>query len=561
MASAARTGCHAVRDRPSLDDREPGRAEQAQALELGQRPGASLRALGGVPWIDDLGGPEGRIVAEGRSVLGQRRPARSTGALDRPGRPPRLPGRPSGDRRERLGRAPQDRDPAGRVEQRQDLGRRLARGQRDVDRQDLRPARGRGHEVPGHTLGDGHLAGQRAVGKVVDDRQHVVGARPGEGVQDSRVGHPLVGRAPRVDRVADVAEGGQIPGDRRPGRGRDGRQVGSDGLGQVGDQRRLAGRDGDHAGPALADAPAEPAAASVQLGRLEQGIEVGAADDAGRGQGRVGCPGLTGQRTRVGDGCGLGLGAPADLQGQDRLAHRQGPIGQGEEPFGPLEALDEQDDRVGLGVVQAVGHVVAHVEDDLAARPDDPAEADPGPEVDERIGHRAALGDPGNMAPRRPGIDVPDIDGAVRGPVDHAHAVRAEDGQAVPQGDLAHVALHPGGRLAALDHAAARDQDAPGTRPGCLVGHTRRPERVERHEDAVGRLGQGAQVRIARRAPGLVVLRVDEVAAGLAAHLQQVVPDDLADVGSRRCPDDRDRARGEQGLQVDRRGVGPGRWV
>ena len=50
----------------------------------------------------------------------------------------------------------------------------------------------------------------------------------------------------------------------------------------------------------------------------------------------------------------LRLVAAADLDGHDRLADLEGAVGEGEEPLGPLEALDEQDDRARLGVVEAV---------------------------------------------------------------------------------------------------------------------------------------------------------------------------------------------------------------
>ena len=103
-----------------------------------------------------------------------------------------------------------------------------------------------------------------------------------------------------------------------------------------------------------------------------------AADDAGRVERGVGHARLAGQRARVGDRGGLGLVAPTDLDRHDRLAELERPIGQGEEPLGPLEALDEQDDGGRLGVVEAVGEVVADVEDDLGAAADDPARTRPG---------------------------------------------------------------------------------------------------------------------------------------------------------------------------------------
>ncbi len=98
-------------------------------------------------------------------------------------------------------------------------------------------------------------------------------------------------------------------------------------------------------GPTATDPPAGPPDALDQLGGLEQLVEVAAADDAGRVERGIGDPGLAGERPGVGDRRGLRLVAPADLDGHDRLAQLERPIGQGEEPLGPLEALDEQDDR------------------------------------------------------------------------------------------------------------------------------------------------------------------------------------------------------------------------
>ena len=183
------------------------------------------------------------------------------------------------------------------------------------------------------------------------------------------------------------------------------------------------------------DRPAEPAAPGMELGRLEELVEVGAADHAGGGEGRVGHPVLAGQRAAVGDGGRLRLGRATDLHGEDRLAQLERPVGQGQEALRPLEALDEEDDRVGLGVVDGVGQVVADVQDDLGPAADDPAEADPGPGVDERVGHAAALGDAGDPAAGKPRVDVADVQRGVRRQVDHPHAVGPEDRQPVAKGD------------------------------------------------------------------------------------------------------------------------------
>ena len=106
-----------------------------------------------------------------------------------------------------------------------------------------------------------------------------------------------------------------------------------------------------------------------ELGGLEQLVEVAQRMTPAASRAASVTRSSPASEPRVGDGGRLRLVAPADLDGHDRLAHRERPVGQGEEPLGSLEPLDEQHDRVGLGVVEAVGEVVAHVEDHLGAAP------------------------------------------------------------------------------------------------------------------------------------------------------------------------------------------------
>ena len=110
----------------------------------------------------------------------------------------------------------------------------------------------------------------------------------------------------------------------------------------------------------------------------------------------------------------LGLLAPTDLHGHDRLAELERAVGEGEEPLRPLEPLEEQDDRRRLRVVEAVREVVADVEDDLGPAADDPAEADARARVDEGVGHRARLGDAGDTAARQVRRHVADVRRRVR---------------------------------------------------------------------------------------------------------------------------------------------------
>ena len=209
----------------------------------------------------------------------------------------------------------------------------------------------------------------------------------------------------------------------------------------------------------------------------------------GRVERGVGHPRLAGERAGVGDRRGLRLVAPPDLDGHDRLAQLERPIGERQEPLGPLEPLDEQDDRARLGVVEAVGEVVADVEDDLRAAADDPREADPVPGMDERVADRARLGDPGDAAPWQVRRDVADVRRAVGDQVDDAHAVRARRARA-----------RAGGRSGRPRACIAAAASPPSTTPppGMMTAGTpaaaaasvteRGTQRVERHDRDVGPL-------------------------------------------------------------------------
>ena len=256
------------------------------------------------------------------------------------------------------------------------------------------------------------------------------------------------------------------------------------------------------------------------------------------------------------DGRCLRLVAPADLHDHDRLAQLERPIGESEEALRALETLEEEDDRRRFRVVQAVRQVVADVEDDLRPAADDPGEPDPRSRMDEGVGDGPGLGDAGHAAARQVRRDVADVRRGIDGEVHHAHAVGADEGEPVLPGDVRDLALHRGGRLAALDHAAAGDDHGRDAGRGGVPRHHRGPQRVQRHERDVGPFGERVERRVAGLPVQLLVARVDEVAARRAAGRAQVVADRLRDPAARRCPDHRDRAGGEQRPQVDRAGCG-----
>ena len=141
------------------------------------------------------------------------------------------------------------------------------------------------------------------------------------------------------------------------------------------------------------------------------------------------------------------------------------------------------------------------------------------PRMDERVGDRARLGDPGHAAPRQVRRDVADVGRAVRVEVDDAHAVgterardRARARSARPRACIAAAASPPSttpppGMMTAGTPAAAAASATGAARSGLRATRT-----------MSGRSGSVVERRIARLAVELVVVRVDEVAAGRAAH-------------------------------------------
>ncbi len=134
-------------------------------------------------------------------------------------------GRDRGDRPEGLDRAPQHRHAAGRVQRVDDLRRRLAGGERDEDRKEVRAIGRRAEQRLDDLEGRLDLRGQRAVREVVDEGEDVVGAGSGERPERGVVGGRRIRGAPGIERVADVAERRQIGEELVAGRRRDVRQV------------------------------------------------------------------------------------------------------------------------------------------------------------------------------------------------------------------------------------------------------------------------------------------------------------------------------------------------
>ncbi len=266
------------------------------------------------------------------------------------------------------------------------------------------------------------------------------------------------------------------------------------------------------------------------------------------------------ERAGVRDRGGMGLRAAPDLDGEDRLALGERPIRQRQEPLRALEALDEQDNRIRRGIVEAGGEVVAEVEDHLRAAADDLAPADARAGMDERVGDAARLGDRGRAATAEVRRQVVDVGRAGHVEVEEAHAVRAQEGDAGLPRDCRDLALHGRGWFAALDHAAAGDDHRRHAGVRGLPDHGRGTQRVDRHDDDVRDLRERAEVRVGGTAVDLFVAGIHEEAAGLAPDLGDVVAHRARQVGTRRGTDDRHGARREEGPKVDLAGrPGPAR--
>ena len=221
---AAESAAAAGRRRRRRRRRRRGVDRQARRPRAARgSPAPSSAVVGGRP----MAAAGVRLVARRRPVGGERRPAGPEGPVapgagrarpPRP-RPRRSPGMPRAFRAGRGPRRPSSSDarrspasarprsarrrPAGGP-----VGPRVAPEERPIDlarRLDLRL--------------------QRPIREVVDEGEHVVRAGVGERIEGGAVGDRRVGRAPRVERVADVAQRRELGEELLAGGGRDGRQV------------------------------------------------------------------------------------------------------------------------------------------------------------------------------------------------------------------------------------------------------------------------------------------------------------------------------------------------
>ena len=247
----------------------------------------------------------------------------------------------------------------------------VARGQRHVDRQDLRAGRRSPRSGPAMTVvGDLHLdwaaRGTASRGRSRGRRTRRTRRAPRT---TRRYAAGASSRAPRVERVADVAHrrAGRAGSRRGPRRGR------AAGRGRSASARSATSDASpvDTVTTPVRPRPHPPA----QAARCRRSARPPRCSSS-RSSHRITPAASSAASVTRSSPARLPLCAIAaacawadrpDLDREDRLAQLERVVGEGEEPLRPLEALDEQHDRVRLGVVEAVGEVVAQVEHDLRA--------------------------------------------------------------------------------------------------------------------------------------------------------------------------------------------------
>ena len=169
----------------------------------------------------------------------------------------------------------------------------------------------------------------------------------------------------------------------------------------------------------------------------------------------------------------------------------------------------------------------------------------------------------GDAAAAEPGVDVADVRRARRGQVDHAHAVRAEDGRAGRDRDLADLAP-----------ASAAAASPPSTTPPPGITTVRTPasaasrvnrggaQRIDREDDGVGHLGQRGEVRVARRARRPRRTSGSRSSSGCAPPIaREVVADRRGDAGARATRRRRRSSAGRRAAAGRCRGRRDGRRV
>ncbi len=240
----------------------------------------------------------------------------------------------------------------------------------------------------------------------------------------------------------------------------------------------------------------------------------------------------------------------SDFHDDDRLGARCGAQA-GKEPARVADALDVQQDVLGLRVVREIVDDLAEIEVARGAERDDAGKADPvrrGP-VEHGRAHGARLRNeaerPGQRgAARESGVE-PQF-----GTRD-AEAVRADEAHAAPARVVEQRPLEPGALGPGFGEAGGNDHHGAHARLAALVDHFRHGPRRRRYDREVEMRGNLADGGVTGHAAHRRILGIDgeqrpAVAGG--EHIGEQHGADLA--GSFARPDDRDRTRLEQGRQI-----------
>ena len=292
--------------------------------------------------------------------------------------------------------------------------------------------------------------------------------------------------------------------------------------------------------------------------RLDEMVELGHLEQARRPRPRSPRLATAGEGTRVrARGAGTGRRG-AELQRDHGDAAGRGPLDGGRDAVRLPHLLDQARDGADPAVLDEPVEVVREREVRLVARRDEQAhpEAPGGRTVEEAAAEATRLREQGHRT-RREGVELPDRRERERHSVprvDKPDRVRPEEShtrlaRALHEALLLHRTGFPGLGEAGAEHhgegnprAATREDGVGG-----LAG--RQPDPGD-----VGRLGHRVDGRVGRKVPDHAMAGVHRIqATGIAVTPEEVQG---ARAGAREVagyPDQRDRARGEQALQVRRR--------
>ena len=243
------------------------------------------------------------------------------------------------------------------------------------------------------------------------------------------------------------------------------------------------------------------------------------------------------------------------LQGDDRFAQLQCPVGQAGKLFAVLDAFQVADDHSCVGILQQVLHEVQRVEVHLVAGAGDTTETDARflRQIEDSVTQGAALCDVTDRADSQGSyLDrSAETSDHVFLHVDRALAVGTHDPHAGRSGQFGDLFLESLPLVAGFGESGTEDRDKLDAFFRALFQHGQNKLIVHGDEHQIDRLGHIQNARVALESPQLFILWVDWEDLALIAVLFQITERFAADAAKvARRPDDGYGTGAEEVLQV-----------